>query len=145
MGIDSLIKTVLSELQVAINSKTVIGEPHTVQNWTIIPVTKVSFGFGAGGGEGKKDSVGFGGGSGGGATIEPVAFIAVNPKEVKLISMKGPESVWEKVLNMETLEKLYQKVMGLPADPGETPPAPPLPATPASGPGGEQPPAALRK
>ncbi len=145
MGIDSLIKTVLSELQVAINSKTVIGEPHTVQNWTIIPVTKVSFGFGAGGGEGKKDAVGFGGGSGGGATIEPVAFIAVNPKEVKLISMKGPESVWEKVLNMETLEKLYQKVMGLPADQGETPPAPPLPAAPSSGPGGDQPPAALRK
>lgn len=112
MSLDSLIKTVLSELQVAINSKTVIGEPHTVQNWTIIPVTKVSFGFGAGGGEGKRDGAGFGGGSGGGATIEPVAFIAVNPNEVRLISLKGQDSIWEKVLNLETLEKLYNKVMG---------------------------------
>lgn len=113
MGIDSLIKTVLSELQVAINSKTVVGEPITVQNWTVIPVTKVSFGFGAGGGEGKKDSTGFGGGSGGGATIEPMAFIAVNPTEVKLISLKGKDTVWEKLLNVETAEKIYNRLMGI--------------------------------
>lgn len=145
MSIDSLVKTVLSELQVAINSKTVFGEPKAVQNWTIIPVSKVSFGFGAGGGEGKKDAAGFGGGSGGGATIDPVAFLAVNEKEVKLISMKGPESVWEKVLNMETLEKVYQKVMGISP---ESPPPPPAPAAPppaSTGPGGDEPPANLRK
>ncbi|MBF0410885.1 MAG: sporulation protein [Candidatus Riflebacteria bacterium] len=113
MSIDSLIKTVLSELQVAVSSKTVIGEPISVQNWTVIPVTKVSFGFGAGGGEGKKDSVGFGGGSGGGATIEPTAFIAVGQNEVKLFSLKGKETVWEKILNVETAEKIYQKIMGI--------------------------------
>ncbi|MBI3038705.1 sporulation protein, partial [bacterium] len=49
--------------QVAINSKTVIGDPINVGSWTVIPITKVSFGFGAGGGEGKKDSNAFGGGS----------------------------------------------------------------------------------
>ena len=113
MGIEALIKTVLSELQVAINSKTVVGEPITVQDRTIIPVTKVSFGFGAGGGEGRADKAGFGGGSGGGATIEPVAFIAVGPDEVKLFSLKGKDSVWEKILNLETAEKIYQKLMGL--------------------------------
>lgn len=116
MAIDSLIKTVLSELQVAINSKTVIGEPYTCHNWTVIPVTKVSFGFGAGGGEGKKDSVGFGGGSGGGATIEPVAFIAINQQEVKLISLKGQDTIWEKILSVETGEKIYRKIMGLTAE-----------------------------
>jgi len=113
MGIENLIKAVLSELQVAINSKTVIHDPITVQNWTIIPVTKVSFGFGAGGGEGKKESVGFGGGSGGGATIEPVGFLAVNPDEVKLLSPKGKESIWEKILTAENAEKFYKKIMGL--------------------------------
>ena len=56
MAIDALIKTVLSELKVAINSKTVIGEPTTFKNWTVIPVTRVSFGFGVGGGNGKNDS-----------------------------------------------------------------------------------------
>ena len=134
MAIDALIKAVLSELKVAINSKTVIGDPISVQNWTVIPVTKVSFGFGAGGGEGKKDSVGFGGGSGGGATIEPTAFIAVSPNEVKLFSLKGKETVWEKILNVDTAEKIYQKIMGLREDSGNgekknpdvpTPSAPP--------------------
>jgi uncharacterized spore protein YtfJ len=113
MAIDALIKTVLSELKVAINSKTVIGEPTTFNNWTVIPVTKVSFGFGAGGGQGKKDSDTFGGGSGGGATIEPVAFIAISEKEVKLISMKEKQSVWEKILSPEVGEKIYNKIMGM--------------------------------
>lgn len=120
MAIDSLIKTVLSELKVAINSKTVVGEPTTFHNWTVIPVTKVSFGFGAGGGQGKKESAGFGGGSGGGATIEPVAFIAINEKEVKLISLKGKETVWEKLLTPEVGEKIYSKLMGLSGDSKKT-------------------------
>ncbi|MDD3147181.1 MAG: spore germination protein GerW family protein [Candidatus Riflebacteria bacterium] len=113
MAIDALIKTVLSELKVAINSKTVIGEPTTFKNWTVIPVTRVSFGFGAGGGQGKTDSAGFGGGSGGGATIEPVAFIAISDKEVKLISLKEKETIWEKILKPEVGEKIYNKLMGI--------------------------------
>ncbi len=113
MAIDALIKTVLSELKVAINSKTVIGEPTTFKNWTVIPVTRVSFGFGVGGGNGKNDNAAFGGGSGGGATIEPVAFIAINEKEVKLISLKEKETIWEKILKPEVGEKIYNKLMGI--------------------------------
>lgn len=113
MAIDTLIKTVLSELKVAINSKTVIGEPTTFKNWTVIPVTRVSFGFGAGGGQGKNDAAGFGGGSGGGATIEPVAFIAISEKEVKLISLKEKETIWEKILKPEVGERIYNKLMGI--------------------------------
>jgi uncharacterized spore protein YtfJ len=112
MSIDNLVKSVLSELKVAINSKTVIGEPTTFKNWTVVPVTKVSFGFGAGGGTGKSEKS-FGGGSGGGATIEPVAFIAISENDVKLISMNEKQSVWEKILKPELGEKIYQKIMGL--------------------------------
>jgi uncharacterized spore protein YtfJ len=112
MAIDALIKTVLSEMKVAINSKTVIGEPTVCGKWTVIPVTKVSFGFGAGGGQGKNDA-NFGGGSGGGATLEPVAFLVVSDKEVKLISLKERETVWEKILSPEVGEKVYNKIMGI--------------------------------
>ncbi|MFZ2956480.1 MAG: spore germination protein GerW family protein [Candidatus Ozemobacteraceae bacterium] len=129
MGIDTLIKTVLSELQVAINSKTVIGDPIKAQNWTLIPVTKVSFGFGAGGGEGKKDASTFGGGSGGGASIEPIAVIAVNTEEVKLISLRGKDTVWEKIINLETAEKIYKKIMGI-KDDGTTPNSAPTASSP---------------
>ncbi len=112
MSIDSLVKSVLSELKVAINSKTVIGEPTTFKNWTVVPVTKVSFGFGAGGGTGKTEKS-FGGGSGGGATIEPVAFIAIGENDVKLISMSEKRSVWEQIFKPELGEKIYNKIMGL--------------------------------
>lgn len=118
MGIDTLVKTVLSELKVAINSKTVIGEPLTCKNWTVIPVTKVSFGFGAGGGSGKSENS-FGGGSGGGATIETVAFLAVSENEVKLVSTNEKQTVWEKILKPELGEKLYNKIMGLAEKAGE--------------------------
>lgn len=115
MAIDALIKTLLSELKVAINSKTVIGEPTICGKWTVIPVTKVSFGFGAGGGQGKNDA-NFGGGSGGGATLEPVAFLVVSDKEVKLISLKDRQSVWERLLSPEVGEKVYNKLMGIAKD-----------------------------
>ena len=115
MAIDALSKTVLSEMKVAINSKTVIGEPTVCGKWTVIPVTKVSFGFGAGGGQGKNDA-NFGGGSGGGATLEPVAFLVVSDKEVKLISLKERETVWEKILSPEVGEKVYNKIMGIAKD-----------------------------
>ncbi|HNX75311.1 MAG TPA: spore germination protein GerW family protein [Candidatus Rifleibacterium sp.] len=123
MALDSLIKTVLSELKVAINSKTVIGEPTTFKNWTVIPVTRVSFGFGVGGGNGKADAANFGGGSGGGATIEPVAFIAISDKEVKLISLKEKETIWEKILKPEVGEKIYNKLMGIAENQDVTVPA----------------------
>ncbi len=115
MAIDALIKTVLSEMKVAINSKTVIGEPTVCGKWTVIPVTKVSFGFGAGGGQGKNET-NFGGGSGGGATLEPVAFLVVSDKEVKLISLKERETVWERILTPEVGEKVYNKLMGIAKD-----------------------------
>jgi uncharacterized spore protein YtfJ len=53
------------------------------------------------------------GGSGGGATIEPVAFIAISEKEVKLISLKEKETIWEKLLKPEVGEKIYNKLMGI--------------------------------
>jgi len=112
MAIDSLIKTVLSELKLAVNSKTVIGEPITCNKWTVIPVTKVTFGFGAGGGQSEKDPD-FGGGSGGGASIEPVAFIAMNEKEVKFVSFNEKQTIWEKILKPEVGEQIYNKIMGI--------------------------------
>ena len=54
-----------------------------------------------------------GGGSGGGATLEPVAFLVVSDKEVKLISLKERETVWEKILSPEVGEKVYNKIMGI--------------------------------
>ena len=90
MKVEEILKTVTEEIANMISTKTVIGERITIEDRTIIPVTKVCFGFGSGGGEGKGKigEEGFGGGGGGGGTIQPVAFIVVSREDVKVYSLK---------------------------------------------------------
>ena len=85
MGVEETIKEIACELERIANTRTVVGEPITAAGKTIIPISKISMGFGAGGGEGKKDNEsGFGGGGGAGAKIEPVAFIMISAEEAKI-------------------------------------------------------------
>lgn len=90
MKVEEILKVVTEEIANMISTKTVIGEHITIDDKTIIPVTKVCFGFGSGGGEGKNKDVqeGFGGGGGGGGSIQPVAFIVVSREDVKVYSLK---------------------------------------------------------
>lgn len=91
MGLENLMNELTNELEQLINTKTVIGEPVAAGDSIIIPVTKVSFGFATGGGEGKRNisnsEEGFGGGGGAGAKIEPIAFIVVSGDNVKLMPL----------------------------------------------------------
>ena len=100
--IESLMITAMSSIQDMIDVNTIIGEPIEKQNGiTIIPISKVCFGFAAGGSEfngetmkeyTRKDKdeeieykLPFGGGAGAGASIHPVAFIVVQDNTVKLM------------------------------------------------------------
>ena len=72
--VEGLIEKVLGELHQLVKTETVVGDPVEVGDLTLIPVSKISFGFGAGGGqEGKGQS-----GTGGGATVEPIAFVVID-------------------------------------------------------------------
>jgi len=83
-------KEVVEQLEKLITTKTIVGEPITVAGKTVVPISKVSFGFGSGGGEGRRDEKsGFGGAGAGGAKIEPVAFLVISEDEVKLLSATG--------------------------------------------------------
>ena len=89
MGVEELMKEVVEQLEKMITTKTIVGEPIMVAGKTVIPISKVSFGFGSGGGEGKRgEEGGFGGGGGGGAKIEPVAFLVISDEDVRLLPMK---------------------------------------------------------
>jgi len=80
----------LENLKTLVDSNTVIGERILVDGATIIPISKVSFGFAAGGSElpTSKPSTPFGGGSGGGVTITPIGFLCVAKGEVKLLQLQ---------------------------------------------------------
>lgn len=75
--IDS-VRLALKEVKEAADSQTIIGEPITVGEVTLIPVSKVSIGVGIGGGTYGKDFANNAGGGGTGLTVSPVAFLVID-------------------------------------------------------------------
>ena len=103
-----ILKGVVEELREIAKSETVIGQPITVGKTTVLPVIKLSVGFGAGGGQGEdtKAMSGFGGGGGGGARIEPAGFIIIEEKGVRFLATgKGK---WDSII--EAVPGIARKV-----------------------------------
>lgn len=95
------VKLLFEKLESFVQSKTIFGEPLQIGEVTLIPVTSVSFGLGAGGGDGvdEKGSKGVGGGSGVGAKVSPTAMIIIKGDKVEIQPIKTPGS-FEKILEM---------------------------------------------
>ena len=91
--VENLVKTTLGEIEKVLSSRTVVGEPMTIEGITLIPLISVGFGFGAGGGQGKGEAKqkgeGAGGGTGGGAWIRPKAIIIVDKEGVRVEPVMG--------------------------------------------------------
>ena len=100
--IEGLMRTAMNSIQDMVDVNTIIGEPiETSEDVMIIPISKVCFGFAAGGSEFNTETLNeykkkeleeemqyrlpFGGGSGAGVTINPVAFLVINKETVKLM------------------------------------------------------------
>lgn len=103
--IEGLMVTAMNSIQDMIDVNTIIGEPiETSNNVIIIPISKVGFGFAAGGSEFKGETINeytkkdkeeaiqyrlpFGGGSGAGVSISPIAFLVVQQNTVKLLPVE---------------------------------------------------------
>jgi sporulation protein YtfJ len=100
--IENLLKTTLAEVERLLNTRTVVGDPITVEGNTIIPLVAVGFGFGGGGGSGKGQKTGnlegLGGGSGGGGGVKPVAVVIINKDGVRVEPVRrGAATMIEKV------------------------------------------------
>ena len=91
--VEKLLKTALGEIERVLSTKTVVGEPITVEGNTLIPLISIGFGFGAGGGSGKPakqaEGEGLGAGTGGGGGIKPVAVVVINKDGVRVEPVKG--------------------------------------------------------
>lgn len=89
---EALLKTSLEEIEKFLTTKTVVGEPISIEGTTIIPLISVGFGFGGGGGTGKSKNAdeGSGNGLGGGGGAMPIAVIIVDKDgSVRVESLKG--------------------------------------------------------
>lgn len=96
--IENLMKTTMENIRNMIDVSTVIGDTmETKDGKSIIPISKVSFGFAAGGADiniknVSKETYPFGGGSGAGISVKPVAFLVVNGDSVKLLPVDQTNS-----------------------------------------------------
>ena len=89
----------MSKIREMIDVNTVVGAPITTPDGvTIIPVTKVSIGYGGGGSDfatknypAGRDNA-FGGGAGAGVTITPVAFLVIRGENVRMLPIAEPAS-----------------------------------------------------
>jgi len=104
-----LIKSIMDEIKILARTETIVGDPITIGDKTIIPVCKITLGFGAGGGAGgtKEKGEGLGSGGGGGIMVYPAAFIVIKGEEISLLSAKSGR--WEPVL--ETLPGIMERVV----------------------------------
>jgi len=99
MLIEDLVKAVLKELKEISKTQTVVGDPISMEGTTVIPVSKVSLGFGIGGGEGNNKSNAYEG-TGGGMAIEPQAFIVIQKDKVELITLKKSDTALGNVIDL---------------------------------------------
>ncbi len=93
--IQGLMSTAMQKIREMIDVNTIIGDPIiTPDGTTIIPVSKVSFGFASGGSDlpAKVQKDLFGGGSGAGITINPIAFLVVCGGDVKLLQLNDGDT-----------------------------------------------------
>ena len=109
--IQQLINDAMGKMREIVDSNTVIGTPITTrEGTTILPVSKISFGFVSGGtdfaNEKQKDL--FGGAASSGASITPVGFLVIKGDSVKLIQLAENGRAVDRVLNMvpEVLDKV---------------------------------------
>jgi len=96
-SVEALIERVMGELHRIVQTQTVVGEPLQAGSVTLVPVSKISFGFGAGGGqEGKGQS-----GTGGGATVEPIAFVVIDAEgKAQLLTFKEKDINWSQLMEL---------------------------------------------
>ena len=115
--IEGLMDTTLEKIRQMVDVNTVIGTPITTPDGTtIIPVSKVVYGFASGGSEfGSKKTTDnkplFGGGTGAGVTINPIAFISICNGDVKLLNIADYQDSQDRAVGM--IPEMFDKIVGL--------------------------------
>lgn len=106
----------MEKIREMVDVETIIGDPITAEGVTIIPVSKVSFGFASGGSDLPTQAAEkFAGGSGAGVTVKPVAFIVIKPDgNVSLMELGAKGSPLDGV--MEALPGVVEKIKGFMAE-----------------------------
>ena len=113
-SITGIMDVTLEKIRSMVDAQTIIGNPIVMNDISIIPVSKVSFGLATGGSDFPSKTAGqtlFGGGGGAGVTIAPVAFLVVNGNDVKMLQIYKNASTADKAISL--LPELFDKVSSM--------------------------------
>ena len=108
----NMLETTIQKIREMVDVNTVVGTPiQTPDGVTIIPVSKVSVGFGGGGSDfaSKNSENPFGGGVGGGVKVDPVCFLIVKDGAVRMMPVAAPANTTaDRIVEMipDTLDKI---------------------------------------
>ena len=93
-SVSELMETTMAKIREMVDSNAIVGEPITTPDGvTLIPVSRLSFGFGSGGGTTYGQPTGgekFGGGGGAGVKIDPVAFLLIKDGQTRMMPVAMP-------------------------------------------------------
>lgn len=121
--IEGLMETAMESLKTMVDVNTILGDPvETPDGCVIVPVSRVSFGFAAGGTEfeaakGKSgqntEEFPFGGGSGAGIALNPVAFLVVGRDSVRLLPVDN-SAIYDRLIDMvpQVVDQLHGIIKG---------------------------------
>lgn len=115
--IGDLMTTTMQKIREMVDVNTIIGQPiQAGEGLTLIPISRVSFGFASGGSDIQSkqsgQQAGFGGGSGAGVKIVPVAFIVVKDGDVKILNIAAPATTTVDRL-VESIPEIVDKISEL--------------------------------
>ena len=90
--VSELMRSTIEKVHELVDTNVIVGQPiNTPDGVTLIPISRVNFGFGSGGGDyGKVQPKGFGGGGGAGVKIDPVAFLTIKDGVTRVLPVAVP-------------------------------------------------------
>ena len=117
MPLNDLIRSTMDKVHEMADTNTIVGQPiSTADGVTLIPISKVSVGFGGGGGDyGKPEQNNFGGGAGAGMKIDPVAFLVIKDGITRVLPVAVPPvSTVDRIVEMaphimDKVEKYFDR------------------------------------
>ena len=115
--LQDMMGSAMAKVREMVDTNTIVGQPITTPDGvTLIPISKVSFGFGGGGGDyGKAPKENFGGGAGAGVKIEPVAFLIIKDGVTRMMPVAAsPKTTMDGIVDMapemmDKVEKIIAK------------------------------------
>ena len=114
-NLPNMLENTIAKIRELVDVNSVIGDPiTTVDGITLIPISKVSVGFGGGGSDyvsknANKQENPFGGGAGGGVSVTPIAFLIIKDGNVRMMPVAAPANTTaDRLVEMipDTLDKV---------------------------------------